>query len=188
MLRRHDGSLADPVDATIMTRRSREAGFTLLELMVVVVMIGILAAIAIPNFFSQSSKAKANSEVGTMFDELATREDQYAQENGEYLSTAACPATPTPNGTDATSCIVTGGAWKPLHARLPENDLRCSYVITAGTSTGTPSPPAPFTMVAPAGNWYYIVATCDMDGKSAVNSTYFVSSVDRNIQANNDGK
>ena len=122
MIRRHDASLADPVDAPIMTTRcrprSREAGFTLLELLVVVAMLGILAAIAIPSFFSQSSKAKANTEVGSIFDELATREDQYAQENGTYLSAAACPATPTPNGSDAVSCVTTGGPWKPLKARL----------------------------------------------------------------------
>ena len=45
-------------------RNALEKGFTLVELMIVIVIVGILSAIALPNFLSQTAKAKITEPLG----------------------------------------------------------------------------------------------------------------------------
>ena len=65
--------------------RSRIAGFTLIELLIVIVIIGILAAIAIPSFNSTRGRAFAAS-MRTDLRNLATAEEAYFFENNSYTS------------------------------------------------------------------------------------------------------
>ena len=67
-------------------RRAREKGFTLLELLVVVVIIGLLAGFVAPRYFGQVGK----SEVATaraQIDALEKALDQYRLDTGRYPST-----------------------------------------------------------------------------------------------------
>ena len=65
-------------------RRSREAGFTLVELLIVVIILGILAAIVVPQFGSSTSDAKLSALDSTLAEMRGAIELYYHQHNGRY--------------------------------------------------------------------------------------------------------
>lgn len=66
----------------------RSAGFTLIELMVVVVIATILAMIAIPSYNAQMRESR-RTEARTALLELSAREERYFATNAAYSSTPA---------------------------------------------------------------------------------------------------
>lgn len=160
------------------------AGFTLLEVMVVVALIGVLAAVVVPSWIRESRKARGDSEINAMFAEIGAKEEQYKLDNGAYLGAATCPSTSTATGVDFnTTCVTTNSAWATLRINAPESVIRCTYALTAGAAGATLTPPTGFTITAqPVGAWYYVVGTCELDGVAGKSSTFFQSSTDTVIQ------
>ncbi|HZJ63383.1 MAG TPA: type II secretion system protein [Kofleriaceae bacterium] len=175
--------------------RDRRSGFTLLELMVTIAVISILAAIALPSFFSESRKTKAFSEVQPMFNDLRVRFEQYLQENGSYPATIG-EATLHPAGTPiATTRPINPlpAAWQAIKVRITGNDrVYCGYTWATGLANDNinvgPIATATFTFAPPSTDWYYLLAKCDMDGDGAVFSYYFASSSNPTILKDNEGK
>ncbi len=79
-------------------RNNKEKGFTLIELMIVVAIIGILAAIAIPQFSSFRTKAY-NSAALTDLKNAMTQEEVYFGDNQTYGATSSLSITTSKNVT-----------------------------------------------------------------------------------------
>jgi prepilin-type N-terminal cleavage/methylation domain-containing protein len=85
-----------------------QRGFTLVELLIVVIILAILAAIVVPQFASSTDDAKV-SALDTTLSNMRAAIDLYYQQHGEYPGektavAASCPGTPA--GTPGTG---TGG-------------------------------------------------------------------------------
>ena len=86
---------------------SNKKGFTLIELLIVVVIIGILAAIAIPKFANTKDKAYVAAMKSDLRN-LATYEEQYAaDQNGAYFAGTATMAAPLQGFTPSQNVTIT---------------------------------------------------------------------------------
>lgn len=174
-----------------MARRPQH-GFTLMELMITIGIIGVLAMIALPSFAHTSRRAQGNSEVNAFFGELILREEAYQLELGRYVSTSASETATFPAAPSLAARPLgpLPAIWTALKVRPPFTKARCTYAVIAGTPTDAAGPiaTAQFRFTVPEKNWFYILARCDLDSDPATNSLYFASSENNVVQVVNRGR
>lgn len=125
----------------------RDAGFTLIELVVVMVVIGILAAIAIPNY-SEYVLRGHRSAAQAYISDLASRQSQFFLDRRRYADTVAALNVPAPA------------------------EIANRYTVTVVAVAG---PPATFTLTAtpngPQANDRCGVMTIDQTGTKGAAAT-----------------
>lgn len=119
----------------------RTDGFTLIELLIVVVIIGILAAIAIPKFGSARDRAFISAAKADLRN-LASQEEVYYNDNYTYTSDLAAVGFTNSEGITVTVAEASNTGWSASAVPLGMPGDACALFH------GDASPLSPATVVS----------------------------------------
>jgi len=100
----------------------KEKGFTLVELMVVIIILAVLTGIAIPSYLALRNRARIQATRSEM-QNIATALEMYAADNDAY---------PAGTWAVASGLVVTGGYMDPV----PQDDAWTTTLVWAIVGTG----------------------------------------------------
>lgn len=142
-----------------MSTRAHRAGFTLIELMIVVVIVGILAAIAGPAMYGYMMRARMVDATRSLND-IRRAEASYFAHFSQYCAAGWNPPTAPSGGTQIAWNPNGAPGWNVLGFRA-DGPQRFSYEVR----TGNPGQPDPRGVPVPRDDYWFIVsAVGDLDG------------------------
>lgn len=108
-------------------------GFTLVELMIVVVIVSVLAAIALPMYTKYVKRAKTSEAVSNL-GAIGMFEETFFSENDSYMTTNPSPArVPTNADPGGRLAFVSGVKWGTLGRVIPDGQsVYFQYEVIAG--------------------------------------------------------
>jgi type IV pilus assembly protein PilE len=134
-------------NGTKMHAKSTERGFTLIELMIAVAVIGILIAVGLPSYNSAMRKSHRGEAQAALMD-IATRQQQMLVDTRKYVATVAELNTTVPAKVSAryTVAITLGAGPKPTFTAtatpIGEQAKDSSCAPLSIDQNGTKSPPS----------------------------------------------
>ena len=129
-------------------------GFTLIELMIVVVIVGILAKVAFPAYTSYVIRGKIPQATSTLASKRVQME-QYYQDNRTYVNAPACNNDTTSSQYFTFSCSVAGTATAyTLQAAGTSSMSGFTYTIDQSNTKQTTAAPTDWAAAAmPTSCW-----------------------------------
>jgi type IV pilus assembly protein PilA len=183
-------------------RRRFTRGFTLVELLIVVAMVGVLAALGMVGYRKYISAAHTG-EAKSVIQALRNAEHQYKVDTLTYLKCADSYTDYYPQGAGGPN----DRKWhwvNDAHPKFecyrslnvdPDGPVRFAYAVVAGSAADTPlaldasqwKTPPQWPVLAVPGPWYVIQATGNLDGDSEL-AVLVSSSFDNKIYIENEGE
>ena len=119
--------------------RTDSRGFTLIELLIVVVVIGVLAAIAVSRYDNVRTRAFISAAQSDLKN-ISTKQEMYHADNLTYANDVALLDHILSRGVSVTITHATGTGWSATATHSGDSDIACGvFVGDAPPAGGAPA-------------------------------------------------
>lgn len=150
----------------LATRRSNK-GFTLIEILIVVIILGILAAIVIPQFSSASNDARKSS-LQTTTQTLRSQIALFKLQHKDELPDLVTNWDPLIKKTAEDGTVSATGAYGPYMQDVPKNAINGNTNVVNGDGTAASGTACAYLYDYASGNGTGKIWGTDTDGKTLV--------------------